>query len=68
MAASNLHTVAFFGATGGCNLACLVHALEAGICCSACMYLVHFFLSTYYVPFYGTYWCSIVMLTISSGS
>ncbi|GAB1196437.1 hypothetical protein APSETT444_005708 [Aspergillus pseudonomiae] len=35
MAAGNPHTVAFFGATGGCTLACLVQALEAGICCSA---------------------------------
>ncbi|KAE8375199.1 hypothetical protein BDV26DRAFT_283625 [Aspergillus bertholletiae] len=35
MEAGNLHTVAFFGATGGCVLACLVQTLGAGICCSA---------------------------------
>ncbi|KAE8351506.1 hypothetical protein BDV28DRAFT_136924 [Aspergillus coremiiformis] len=35
MAAGNLHTVAFFGATGGCTLTCLVQVLKDGIHCSA---------------------------------
>ncbi|KAE8391786.1 hypothetical protein BDV23DRAFT_63589 [Aspergillus alliaceus] len=35
MTVGNLHIVAFFGATGGCVLACLVRALKAGIRCSA---------------------------------